>query len=101
MFIRACLIASISLGLVACGGRGSKPGPPPPGHILPTAAADSARMRPGTSVDLDLLANDQDGDGDALSIEVQGAHASATFQIVGNRLRVTPAAGFGGMLTFT
>jgi hypothetical protein len=100
MFIRACLIASISLGLAACGGRASKPGPPPPANILPTAAADSARLRPGTSVELDLLANDQDGDGDALSIEVQGAHASATFQIVGNRLRVTPAAGFGGTLTF-
>ena len=33
MFIRACLIASISLGLAGCGGSGGNPGPPPPVNV--------------------------------------------------------------------
>jgi hypothetical protein len=95
------LIAAFALVLAACGGGGGGgSGTPPPANRAPVAAADTARIRPGTSADIDLLANDRDDDGDALSIEPPGAHASATFAVSGNRLRVTPAAGFGGTLTF-
>ena len=64
--------------------------------------ADSTRTRPGIPVDLDVLSNDRDADGDVLTIEAPAPHVSAVFEVLaGNRLRVTPAAGFGGTLTFS
>ncbi len=102
MFSRLCLIAPIALVMAACGGGEGDPVFTPPGsNSVPIAAADTARIRPGMPADIDVLDNDRDGDGDDLTIELPAAHASATFEVVASRLRVTPAAGFGGTLTFS
>ncbi len=101
MFRRMPFVASFTVMLAACGGGGGSTDQPPV-NSAPMAAADFARMRPGVHADLDVLANDRDGDGDALTIEAPAAHASAAFAVIaGNRLRVTPAAGFSGTLSFS
>ncbi|MEZ5115694.1 MAG: Ig-like domain-containing protein [Candidatus Nanopelagicales bacterium] len=62
----------------------------------PTAADDVARSDSGAPVDVDVLANDGDVDGDALTavILTEPAHGSAA--IVDGVLRYTPQPGFAG-----
>jgi Bacterial Ig domain/RTX calcium-binding nonapeptide repeat (4 copies)/Divergent InlB B-repeat domain len=68
----------------------------------PTAAADSARTGRDTPVDLDVVANDSDPDGDPLSAEsvTQPQHGAAAIQPNG-MVRYTPAAGFEGPDSFS
>jgi Bacterial Ig domain/RTX calcium-binding nonapeptide repeat (4 copies)/Divergent InlB B-repeat domain len=63
----------------------------------PIAAADSARTGRSTPVDLDVVANDSDPDGDPLSAEsvTQPQHGAAAIQANGT-VRYTPSAGFEG-----
>ncbi len=63
----------------------------------PTAAADNASTGRGRPVDIDVLANDSDADGDALSVEsvTQPPHGTASVEADG-AIRYTPAAGFQG-----
>ena len=70
--------------------------------LPPVATADSARTTPGTPVNIDVLANDSDPDGDALSISAltQGAHGQVARNPNGT-LTYTPAAGFVGTDSFT
>ncbi len=66
----------------------------------PRAAADSFAVA-GTAV-LDVLANDSDPDGDALTIATAGAPASGgTVDLTRARLRYRPPAGFTGEDSFT
>jgi hypothetical protein len=100
MSIRIGYAAILTLLLAACGSGGDDASPA--ANQAPIAAADSASTRPGVAVDLDLLANDTDADGDSLRIELPEAQSSVTFLVVsGTRLRVTPSAGFSGTVTFT
>ena len=63
----------------------------------PVALSDSARTRPQVPVDIDVLANDSDPDGDALSVELVGNPTSITARVLENgRLRLTPVAGRSG-----
>ena len=54
-----------------------------------------------TANSLNVLANDSDPDGDALSIASAGTPAHGTASIVNNRINYTPAAGYAGSDSFT
>ncbi|GAA4623198.1 beta strand repeat-containing protein [Cellulomonas oligotrophica] len=72
----------------------------------PTGVADTATTASGTPVDVDVLANDSDLDGDPLELlQVDDTGAVGTAVVVttddGPRVRYTPAAGFVGDDTVT
>jgi chitinase len=68
----------------------------------PVAAADSATAAKNAFIDIPVLANDSDPDGDALSISgvSQGAHGSVAVQS-GGTVRYTPAADYLGADSFS
>ena len=72
-------------------------------EALPTSAVnDSAATTEGVAVVINVLANDSDPDGDALTISSVGAAAHGTVVNNGDgTLTYTPAAGFIGVDTFT
>ena len=67
----------------------------------PIAVNDSANTSADSAVNVSVLANDTDADGDPLSIAsiTQPAHGATS--IVGAAVRYTPAAGFSGGDAFT
>jgi large repetitive protein len=67
----------------------------------PVAANDTATTVEDTPVDVNVLANDSDDDGDAVAISTftQGANGAVT--LVAGGLRYTPAANFNGSDSFT
>jgi hypothetical protein len=68
----------------------------------PVAANDSFTVAFNSSANsFDVLANDSDPDGDALSITAVGAPQHGTASISGNRVAYTPASGYSGSDTFT
>jgi hypothetical protein len=72
----------------------------PPGP--PTANDDSATTSIGTSVLIDVLANDfDDGTPSPLAIQSVGAPSTGLAVIESGKIRYTPPAGFTGTATFT
>ncbi len=67
----------------------------------PVANDDTASTSAGTPVDVDVLANDTDVDGDTLTISAVGAAANGTAVIVGGAVQYVPNAGFSGTDTFS
>ena len=67
----------------------------------PVAAPDSAQVIIGQSVEIDVLANDSDPDGDPITLISVGAPLRGTAEIVGQRIRYTPDASGAGSDTFT
>ena len=67
----------------------------------PSAVNDSATTAAGVSVLIDVLDNDSDPDGDALTITEVSDPANGTTAIEANQVRFTPAAGFSGATSFT
>nr|MBC8371689.1 SUMF1/EgtB/PvdO family nonheme iron enzyme [Planctomycetota bacterium] len=67
----------------------------------PVAVDDSASVIEGTIVTIDVLSNDSDPDGDALSIYSVTAPANGTASIVGGLVDYAPALGFVGSDSFT
>jgi len=67
----------------------------------PVAVDDAASVASGTSVTIDVLANDSDPDGDALTITAVGAPGFGSATISGNQILYTPAAGVVGTDRFT
>jgi hypothetical protein len=67
----------------------------------PAAADDAATTAFAAPVTIDVLANDTDPDGDALSIASVGAPASGTAAVSGTSIVYTPATGFSGIDRFT
>ena len=67
----------------------------------PVAAPDSAQVIIGQSVDIDVLANDTDPDGDPITLIGVSAPLRGTAEIVGQRIRYTPDASGSGSDTFT
>ncbi|MEB4590885.1 Ig-like domain-containing protein [Candidatus Thiothrix sp. Deng01] len=67
----------------------------------PTTTINSATTATGATVDIDILGNASDPDGDTLSIAsfTQGGHGVVTK--VGGKLTYTPNAGFSGADSFT
>ncbi|HEY7332960.1 MAG TPA: Ig-like domain-containing protein [Candidatus Limnocylindria bacterium] len=66
----------------------------------PQPAADSASLIAGASVLVDVVANDSDVDGDALSLVSVGTPSHGTAAIEGSRIRYSAAAGYIGTDTF-
>ncbi len=73
-----------------------------PANDDPDAEDDAFSMAEDTSVSVDVLANDEDVDGDTLTItEVDNAaHGSVTVATGGARVLYTPAANYNGPDTF-
>ncbi len=67
----------------------------------PVAVDDTATTQAGTSVFIDVLANDTDPDGDVLTIAGVGSPANGTAEDFKGRVRYTPSAGFTGTDSFT
>ncbi|MCE9688267.1 Ig-like domain-containing protein, partial [Shewanella sp. AS16] len=70
-------------------------------NTAPVAVADRAEIVEGQSLVIDVLANDSDADGDALTlVEVSAGHGSAVVT-ADNRLEYTAEPGFSGTVTLT
>jgi len=68
----------------------------------PVASGDSATTQEGTAVTIDVLANDSDVDGDALSVDAVTQPADGTVVInADHTLTYTPNSGFQGGDSFT
>jgi hypothetical protein len=76
--------------------------PPPPANGAPTAGNDVAFATAGQSVVVNVLANDSDPDGDALTVSLvnQPSHGTATV-LADSTVRYTPADGYTGADAFT
>ena len=76
--------------------------PPPTANRPPQAVADAAFTNPAQAVVINVLANDSDPDGDALSVTTitQPAHGAAVLN-ADFTVRYTPTAGFTGNDAFT
>ena len=69
-------------------------------NTAPVAVDDSAETLVNTAALINVLFNDSDADGDALSVVAVSTPANGTVEIVDNQLLYTPAAGFIGTDTF-
>jgi subtilisin family serine protease len=76
--------------------------PPPDPNALPVATDDAAETDAGTAVTVNVLANDSDADGDALSVAsaTNGANGSTVVN-PDNTVTYLPAGGFSGTDTFS
>ncbi len=72
-----------------------------PANDPPDAVNDAASTSLGTAVDIAVLANDSDPDGDALSIQSFTQGANGAVAQVGAQLRYTPAPYWSGTDSFT
>jgi hypothetical protein len=73
------------------------------GNSAPVANDNAAQTIEGQPVTIDVLANDTDPDGDALTIGAFDATSAGggTVELVGEQLRYTPADGFTGTDSLT
>ena len=80
----------------------SLPIPPPPTvNRSPVAVNDEASTLLNTPVDIGVMVNDSDPDGDALSVNSPTTPTSGSVApLAGNQYRYTPANGFTGTATF-
>lgn len=62
----------------------------------PTAVGDERTLDEGGSVEIDVLANDSDVDGDTLTLGTIGDASNGAITKSGNSLIYTPVAGFNG-----
>ena len=67
----------------------------------PVAQDDAATVAQNTTATIDVLGNDSDPDGNALTIVSVGAAAHGVVSIAGSTVRYTPAAGYAGSDAFT
>ncbi|GAB1256202.1 hypothetical protein NBRC116494_07040 [Aurantivibrio plasticivorans] len=69
---------------------------------IPSVAADAVITDEDSAVVIDVLANDSDADGDALTVSITGAAANGTLVVNGdNTITYTPSANFNGADSFT
>jgi hypothetical protein len=66
----------------------------------PPVAADDVAYTRNKAIDIDVLANDSDPDGDSLAITLLTAPVAGTASIVGDVVRYAPPKGFRGSDTF-
>ncbi|MEM1093587.1 MAG: Ig-like domain-containing protein [Bacteroidota bacterium] len=72
------------------------------GNQAPVAQDDAVATAFETAIDIDVLANDADSDGDSLTVSaIIRAPSSGTVLITNNQIRYTPNAGFEGTDTFS
>lgn len=72
-----------------------------PANEPPVAQDDEASTDEDVPVDVDVLANDSDPDGDALSVSQVSDPAHGTASVQGGLVRYEPAADFAGTDSFT
>ena len=72
-----------------------------PVNQAPTAVNDAAFTSLGHDVLVNVLANDSDPDGDAISLVAAGQAAHGSVAVEGTSIRYTPSAGFTGSDKFT
>ncbi len=74
----------------------------PPDNRPPAAKDDLAGTTFNTPVTIDVLANDNDPDGDTITLDsiTQPAAGAGQASIVGTAVRFTPPAGFEGLASF-
>lgn len=73
-----------------------------PANRPPLAADDEARTAPGSPVEIPVLANDGDPDGDALQLVALDMPAYGSVSVTGQQtLRYLPARGFSGTDSFS
>ncbi|MFI5932568.1 Ig-like domain-containing protein [Actinoplanes sp. NPDC051494] len=70
-------------------------------NSLPIAAADKATAPSGKPVDIDVLANDTDFDGEAIGLVSVTQPKHGTVAIVNGKARYTPEPGYAGADAFT
>lgn len=71
--------------------------PPPTGNRPPVAYDDESSTITGTAVDVVVMANDSDPDGDAIVLDSISAATNGSYQVLaGGVIRFTPASGFTG-----
>lgn len=70
------------------------------GNSPPIAVDDMAQTAPGVPVEIEVLSNDEDPDGDPIELVQVDAPSSGFAEIVDDRVRYTPAAGFSGEDSF-
>jgi hypothetical protein len=75
--------------------------PPPTENTAPVAKNDTITTEQNTAVMIDVLANDSDADGDALSVSSVGSATSGTASISGNQINYIPGTAFSGISTFS
>jgi hypothetical protein len=68
-----------------------------PVNDAPVAADDAAETETGVPVTVDVLANDRDADGDALTAVLVQAPGFGTAEVVEGGIRYVPPAGFEGL----
>ena len=71
------------------------------GNVGPVAIADNATTVVNTPVTVNVLANDSDANGDALTITSVSSFVNGSAVISGNSVVFTPNAGFTGTGSFT
>ena len=75
-----------------------------PVNEAPSARDDSATTNQGSAIDIPVLNNDEDPDGDQLTVEPMATPSSqqGVAAVLADRktVRFTPAAGFSGQATF-
>lgn len=71
-----------------------------PGNASPQLTSDTATAGEGESILINVLANDSDPDGQALTITSVSNPSYGTAKIEGTQIRYTPNAGFNGQDSF-
>lgn len=74
---------------------------PPATNLPPLARNDQATGQAGVTLEIDVLANDVDPDGDVLTLVAAGPAANGITAIVDGRIVYTPLPGFSGSDMFT
>jgi len=84
---------TVNNGLLACPGVQQ--------NRAPVAVNDTASTKRNKSVTINVLANDSDPDGDALTVSLGSGHNCSLTKNANNTITFTPANNFKGTTTFT
>lgn len=96
------LYLCVTILITSCGGGGGGVTPTPPANKSPVAVNDIATAVMNTPIDISVLANDNDPDGNSLTITnvSLAANGVATINSVGT-IHYVPTSGFTGIDNFT